>query len=298
MSITSYLVRKTFARNDKKRDAGLTTPDFVQRFDDIQYGPDRKWQVLDVYRPIHKEGPLPVIINVHGGGMVYGDKELYQYYCMGLVEHGFAVVNYTYRLAPEFKFPSALEDTALVFGWVLENREQYGFDVNHVFAVGDSAGANLLGLYCCIYGNPDYAKNFSFSAPRCPKAVVLNCGVYHQTYSRKKNLNSLLMANLMPGKGKPEEYRLLCVDEFASENFPPAFIMTGEGDFLAAQAQPFYETLKRLGVDAEYHYYGDTDHVLGHVFQCNIRLPEAIQCTREECEFLRRFIKSDEGPDH
>ena len=288
MSITSFLVRKLFAKNDKKRDAGLNTPATVKRFDDILYGSDHKWQVLDVYRPISEEGPLPVIINVHGGGMVYGDKDLYQYYCMGLAEHGFAVVNFTYRLAPEFKFPSALEDTALVFDWVLHNSSEYGFDVKNIFAVGDSAGANLLGLYCCIYNNPDYAKHFSFEAPLCPKAVVLNCGVYHHTYSRRKNLNSLLMANLMPHKGTPEEYQLLCVDAFATASFPPAFIMTGEGDFLADQAQPFYELLKSLGVAAEYHYYGDPKHVLGHVFQCNIRLPEAIQCTQEECAFLRK----------
>ncbi len=98
------------------------------------------------------------------------------------------------------------------------------------------------------------------------------------------------MSNLMPNKGTPEEYRLLSVDEWVTKDFPPAFIMTGEGDFLADQALPFYERLKSLGVAAEYHYYGDAEHVLGHVFQCNIRLPEAIECTREECAFLQRFV--------
>ncbi len=290
MSLTSFLVRYSFGRNDRKRDAGLTAPDTIKRFDDIQYGSDPKWQVLDIYRPLSADGILPVIVNVHGGGFVYGDKELYQYYCMALAEHGFAVVNFTYRLAPEFKFPSALEDTSSVFGWVLENAGAYGFDVNNIFAVGDSAGANLLGLYCCIYSNPDYARNFSFPAPVCPRAVILNCGLYRQTYSKKKDLNTLLMANLMPNRGTEEEYHLLCVGEHTTPDFPSAFIMTGEGDFLADQALPFYENLKALGVDTEYHFYGDKDHVLGHVFQCDIRLPEAIECTRDECEFLRERI--------
>lgn len=287
MSITSFLVRKYFSRNDSKRDAGLKTPDSIRRFDDIPYGPDPKWQVLDVYRPHSAEGALPVIVDVHGGGYIYGDKELYQYYCMSLAEHGFAVVNFTYRLAPEYKFPAAIEDTATIFNWVLANAEQYGFDTNNIFAVGDSAGANILGLYCCLCTNPDYAKNFSFSTPYCPKAVVLNCGIYHQDYSRKKDLKALLMANLMPHKGTEEEYRLLCVDNNADPAFPPAFIMTGEGDFLAEQALPFYEKLTSLGAEAQYHFYGDKEHVLGHVFQCNIRLPEAIRCTKEECDFLR-----------
>ena len=91
------------------------------------------------------------------------------------------------------------------------------------------------------------------------------------------------MANLMPNKGTPEEYQLLSVDECVTKDFPPAFIMTGEGDFLADQALPFYEKLKSLGVAAEYHYYGDADHVLGHVFQCNIRLKKRtfLETTRQ-----------------
>ncbi len=290
MSITSFLVRSSFGSNDRKRDAGLSTPETIERFDDIQYGPEKKWQILDVYRPRSFEGLLPVIVNVHGGGFVYGTKEVYQFYCMELAGHGFAVVNFTYRLAPEFKFPSALEDTAAVFGWVLENAEKYGFDTKNIFAVGDSAGATLLSLYCCIHTNPDYARNYSFKTPCCPKAVLLNCGQYHQPYRKKKDLTSLLMANLMPHHGTEEEYRLLNVDEHTSPDFPPAYIMTGEGDFLAGQAPLLYENLKNLGVEVQYHYYGNKDHVLGHVFHCNIRLPEAAQCNSDECAFLRRKI--------
>lgn len=290
MSITSFLVRRSFGKNDRKRDAGLSTPETIERFDDIQYGPEKKWQILDVYRPRSFEGLLPVIVNVHGGGFVYGTKEVYQFYCMELAGHGFAVVNFTYRLAPEFKFPSALEDTAAVFGWVIENASKYGFDTKNIFAVGDSAGATLLSLYCCIHTNPDYARNYSFKAPYCPKAVLLNCGLYHQPYSKKKDLTSLLMANLMPHRGTEEEYRLLHVDAHTTADFPPAFIMTGEGDFLAGQAPLLYENLKNLGVEVQYHYYGNKDHVLGHVFHCNIRLPEASECNRDECGFLRRKI--------
>lgn len=145
MSITSFLVRSSFGKNDRKRDAGLKTPDTIERFDDISYGPDRKWQILD----------------------------------------------------------------------------EYGFDTGNIFAAGDSAGACLLALYCCIHTNPDYTRNYSFSAPVCPEAVLLNCGLYHQEYTKKKNLTALLMANLMPGRGTEEEYRLLYVDEHTTSSFPP-----------------------------------------------------------------------------
>ena len=85
------------------------------------YGEDKTWQILDVYKPKSAEGKLPVIVNVHGGGWVYGTKEVYQFYCMSLAQMGFAVVNFNYRLAPENKFPSSVEDTNSVFNWIEKN---------------------------------------------------------------------------------------------------------------------------------------------------------------------------------
>ena len=157
---TSAIVRKTFAVGDMIRDAGLTTPDDIQRFDNIVYGEDKVWQSLDVYRPkaINIEEKLAVIVSVHGGGWVYGDKKTYQFYCMSLAQRGFAVVNFSYRLAPKSKFPASIIDTNLVFGWILDHAEEYGFDTENVFAVGDSAGAHMLGLYTNLCTNPKYAK--------------------------------------------------------------------------------------------------------------------------------------------
>ncbi len=84
-------IRREFKENDDMRDDGLTTPEDVERVDDICYGTDITWQILDVYRPkMAQERKLPVIISYHGGGWVYGDKERYQYYCMSLAKQGFA----------------------------------------------------------------------------------------------------------------------------------------------------------------------------------------------------------------
>ena len=171
MSRTSDMVREMFQKADDVRDAGLTTPDDITRFDDIVYGEDIHFQRLDVYRPANAgEKMLPVIVSVHGGGWVYGDKERYQYYCMSLAQHGFSVVNFTYRLAPEYQFPAAIEDINLVIHWIFAHALQYGFDTEHIFGVGDSAGAHQLSLYTAISTNPEYAKDFDFRVPEvlCP----------------------------------------------------------------------------------------------------------------------------------
>ncbi len=291
MSITSRVVCAAFKRGDDKRDAGLRTPEDIVRFDDILYGPDKRWNRLDVYRPKGLDGKAPVIVSVHGGGWVYGDKERYQYYCMSLAQQGFAVVNFSYGLAPKFKFPSQLEDVNRVFTWVLEHAETYGFDTERVFAVGDSAGAHLLGLYACLCTNPDYAVNFSFRSPRgfVPKAVALNCGVYEIRLDKKKDLTARLMADLLPMKGTDEELDRISVLRHVTDRFPPALVMTCEGDFLAQEAPGLVRKLESLGVPVLSKYYGDKDHVLGHVFHCNMRSEDAAQCNRDECEYFHSF---------
>ena len=132
MSEVSYQIRAQFTAADDARDAGLTSPADIVRFDDIQYGPDPVWNVLDVYRPAGAVGALPVLVSFHGGAWVYGDKERYQYFCMALAQQGFAVVNFTYRLAPEFQFPAPLEDANAVFQWIGEHAAQYGFDTDRM----------------------------------------------------------------------------------------------------------------------------------------------------------------------
>ena len=165
MSQTSDKLRAEFKKSDDIRDAGLTTPADIRRFDDIPYGPDPAWQRLDVYHPKAEAGRLPVIVSIHGGGWVYGDKERYQFYCMSLAQRGFAVVNFTYRLAPEWKFPAGVEDTDSVFRWVLAHADEYGMDPEHIFAVGDSAGAHMLSLYSALCTNADYAEKVGIVPP-------------------------------------------------------------------------------------------------------------------------------------
>lgn len=296
MSVTSDYIRKSFRESDDVRDAGLTTPKEIVRYDNLIYGTDPAWQVLDVYRPASEEGNiLPVIVSIHGGGWVYGDKERYQYYCMDLALRGFAVVNFTYRLAPEFQFPASLEDTNLVFAWILEHKKEYGLDTEHIFAVGDSAGAHMLGIYSAICTNTEYASEFSFRVPAgfVPKAIALNCGVYQISMKHMKpdGLTTLLMADYLPEKGSPKELELLNVLEHITEQFPPVFFMTAEGDFLKSETGPLSERLMEKNIPFVYRYYKSAERELQHVFHCNIRLPEAKLCNDEECSFFRGFVK-------
>ncbi len=290
MSIVSWWIQSFFGRSDTVRDAGLATPEDVIRYDDIPYGDDVRWQSLDLYRPRTAEARfLPVIVSVHGGGWVYGSKEVYQFYCMSLAQQGFAVVNFSYRLAPKHKFPAPLEDTNAVFHWVLEHSDEYGLDPDRVFAVGDSAGANILGLYSAICASPEYAARYSFRPPALflPRAVALNCGLYQIPPRRlPTDLAHLLVSDYLPKRGRPEELEAVDVTAHITNRFPPVFLMTANGDFLKEQAPLLSRALEAAGVPYVYRCYGDAQNPLGHVFHCDIRSQAARLCNEEECAFF------------
>ena len=291
MSENADMIRKTWTANDKKRDSGLKTPEDVCRYDDIVYGSSKSEQVLDVYRPKRYEGKkLPVIVSVHGGAWVYGNKELYQFYCMSLAQRGFAVVNFTYRLAPENIFPAQLEDVSLAFEWLCKNSKEYGFDTEEIFALGDSAGAHLLALYSCCLTNPSYAEKFSFikSDAVKPKAIALNCGVY-----RPRPRNIAGFKDLM-GKEDLTQADLDAVTVFphVTKDFPPVFVMTSFGDFLKEQALELAQRLMECSVPFTLKVYGNAKTPLYHVFHVNMKQAEAAVCNDDECNFFATFCKT------
>ena len=301
MSEFSDLIRKMFGEGDTKRDAGLKTPRTVQRFNNISYGTHPTWNLLDVYRPKRaKEALLPVIAIIHGGAWVYGDKEVYQFYGMSLAERGFAVVNFSYRLAPEFKFPSAIEDICAVFRWIYDNAETYHFDTDNLFAVGDSAGAHLTTLFSGLLTNPDYKKALKEAYPKAkftlPKgmhlnAVALNCGKYDLGADKDLDENSKhLLKDLLSKGGTKAERALVNAVTVVTDKFPPAFVMTCPGDTMREQAKVIANVLNDNAIPFCYRYYGSKKNPLYHVFHCNMRQEEADYCNDDECLFFAEWL--------
>lgn len=292
MSKTSDRIRAEFKQGDDIRDAGLVTPAEIIRYDDIPYGGDCEWQRLDVYRPRSAEGRLlPVIVSVHGGGWVYGDKERYQHYCMSLATRGFAVVNFSYRLAPEFKYPAQLEDVNAAFAWTLGHAGEYGMDTDKLFAVGDSAGAHMLALYACACVNPEYAATYPFAVPEGIKftALGLACGVYDTGLSWSP-FDKALMADLLPGGGTPEELKWINPINHITPDFPTTFAFTATGDYLKSQTPLLVAKLQESDVPFNFRLFGDKKNRLGHVFHCDMRSEDGRRCIDEQCDFFKRLI--------
>src|SRR5690349_20180530 len=119
---------------------------------DVKYGPaDRN--LLDVFTPEAGSTERPVLIFVHGGGFVRGDKRgpngspFYDNIMLWAVKNGFVGVNVTYRLAPASPWPAGAEDLGLAVEWVAQNIGARGGEASRVFLMGHSAGAVHVANY-------------------------------------------------------------------------------------------------------------------------------------------------------
>ena len=288
--------RQAMAAFDKERDKGLKIPAGIKRLVDIPYSKDDGSCLLDLYKTARaSKKTLPVIVSVHGGGWIYGDKELYSFYCMELARRGFAVANFTYRLAPENKFPAALVDANNVFKWILKNAAAYGLDFKNIFATGDSAGANYLATYAAILTNKKFAANFPFKTPERLKlkGLYLNCGMYDWTSfaqnkdGEKNDQNAALLQALMPNGGTEREAQIASPALNITKDFPPSFVVTAEHDFLRESAGVMVQSLCRAGAEFRYKRYSSAKERLDHVFMLNLRSKEGAKSIDEQCEWFK-----------
>ena len=300
MSFFGLVFKGMCAHGNLKRYAGYSFPEEIRIYAGISYGKGR-WNTLNIYIKKNVK-TVPVIINIHGGGYVYGNRSTDAIYCAAIAKRGFAVVNFSYHLAPRTKYPVQLEEINRVFMWVREHVEQYGGNPNQIFVTGDSAGAQMASQYLTVLTNPEYARHFPFAVPQISvRGAAFNCGMYGLTSDyvtvfkkiKEENgidLNALLRDYL--GK-KPYGPELLNVPEYMTADFPPAYIMTGACDFLKIAAEPFAERLTRLGVKNICKCYGNTDDVrYRHVFHLNDSFDGAVLCNDEECEFFRSLLNN------
>jgi triacylglycerol lipase len=126
---------------------------------DVKYGPAER-NLLDVFVPDAAAPARPVLIFVHGGGFVAGNKHapgspFYDNIMLWAVKNGFVGVNVDYRLAPQSPWPAGSEDIGSVVQWVSQNIASRGGDPTKIYLMGHSAGASHVAGYV---SHPEFYK--------------------------------------------------------------------------------------------------------------------------------------------
>lgn len=131
------------------------TPGVAEQVDLAYLDDGDPMHLLDIYYPAGTKGLLPTIVDIHGGGWMYGDKELNKYYCLYLAAQGFAVANISYRLLPNTDLRGQVQDIFAALHWLEKHGSQHHCDLSRFYICGDSAGGHLTGLAACVQLSPE-----------------------------------------------------------------------------------------------------------------------------------------------
>ncbi len=208
---------------------------------------------LRLYRPSAARD-LPAIVFAHGGGFVMGSLDTHDAMCRSLaVKSGCAVVSVGYRLAPEARYPAAIDDVVAALAWVLAEAGTLGLDADRVALCGDSAGAYLAASAALRVPRLRHvALIYPLLDPSCdtPSAHALSVG-YVLTREAM-----LWFWNCFLGEGNAGIARL--GDDVA--RLPPVTIVTAGYDPLSDEGEAFAEQLRAANVDVTAHHYPGMIH--------------------------------------
>ena len=227
-------------------------------------------QKLDLYLPEKAEGPLPLIVWVHGGGWQNGSKDGCPPLRAGYVAQGYAVASINYRLSGHAVFPAQIEDCKAAIRWLRAHAKEYSLDPQRFGVWGSSAGGHLVALI----GTSGDVKEFDVGAHLDQSSrVQAVCDYYgptdftvfvttpgYESHATDASPEAKLIGGaVMQNKDKAARVNPIT---YVTKDDPPFLIVHGDKDPTVPvnQSQLLFEALKRTEVSAHFH----TIHGAGH----------------------------------
>ena len=218
---------------------------------------------LRIYTPKTGKNVYPVIVYYHGGGWVIADLNTYNASAQGLASQVDAVVvSVAYRQAPEYKFPTAHNDSYAAYEWTVKNAASIKGDPKKIALVGESAGGNLAASVSMM------ARDKGMQLPVHQVLVYPIAGYDFNTPSYKesdstKPLGSGLMKWFFekylnsPADGKSPMISLVSAN---LKGLPPTTIIAAQYDPLRSEGEMLSDNLKKADVKTNYKLYKGTTH--------------------------------------
>lgn len=215
------------------------------------------------YRP-DGGGPFPILVYYHGGGWVAGDLDTHDHLCRMLCAgSGCLVVSIDYRLAPEHRFPAAVDDSVAAYEWVVENASTLGGDPARIAVGGDSAGGNLSAVVCLVERDrggrqPDFqlliypGTDMTMSQP----SVEENA----EGYLLEKEQMVWFNDHYVPNPQDRSDPRASPLLADSHEGLAPALVISAEFDPLRDESTAYVEKLLAAGVPAQLSEYEGAIH--------------------------------------
>jgi acetyl esterase len=244
-----------------------------------------------VYRP-HHHGPSPAIVFFHGGGFVLSSVDGHDAFARKLaVGTDSVVISVEYRLAPENRYPAAVEDAVVATAWVTDNADALGIDSARIAVAGDSAGGNLAAVVCLIArdrGGPPLAAQMLIYP-------VLDARQDSDSY-RRNATGYFLTATHMRwfweqylGGADPDDPHVSPIRAADVSGLPPAVIVVGEHDVLGDDGRRYAALLSGAGVSVELLDYPGMFHGF---FGLTAQLPTAQRANHDAFTAVKRLLST------
>lgn len=227
---------------------------------EVAYDPAVPARKLDFFFP-EDNTSAPLILMIHGGGWISGDKSMYHEEAVWYTRQGYAAACIGYRLAPLHPFPAAIADIQAALKFCRENQNNLPYDKNVIVTIGNSAGAHL----SCMAGLLD--RNIETGESIQPANGFIAIAPITDIRNPDETQYPIAMSFLEQFMGsshfeKPEDYVLASPIVHVSENSPPSLIVHGDQDDIVpiTQSEMLYNALCQAGAASELHILPNEGH--------------------------------------
>jgi len=219
---------------------------------------------IRIYRP-DSEGPLPILFYFHGGCWVFCSLDSHDNICRSLaVDSGCVVISVGYRLAPEYKYPTGIDDAYQAVKWCLENANSFSGDPHRVAVAGDSAGGNIAAV-TALRARERNEFEIHFQALIYPITDIST--FENQSYHLYEKGYFFTKEDMLWTSGLYIENDSQRVDPDVSpllshqlEGLPPVFMVLAELDVLKDEGLAYAEKLIDNGVEVNCRLYRGMTH--------------------------------------
>lgn len=171
--------------------ADLPVPDTVSFTRDIEFAnPDNQHLQLNLAMPKNASGALPTVLCIHGGGFRAGKRESYDKLCLTLAQHGYVAATVTYRLAPAYRFPAAVQDCKAAVRWLRAHAAEHHIDPKRIGVTGGSAGGHLAQFLGVTMGVKEFEGEGNLDQSSDVACVVNDYGPSDFTKSYGKSVDA------------------------------------------------------------------------------------------------------------
>ena len=211
-----------------------------------------------------KEGPLPILLFFHGGGWVVGDLDTHDDLCRRLAIHsGCLVVSVDYRLAPEAKFPAAVDDSMAALRWVAGHGAEIGGDPTRLAVGGDSAGGTLSAVICLLArdaGGPAIRYQLLVYPATDHDSSLPSIEENAEGYFLEVKAMEWFFEHYLRGPEDREDPRVAPLKADSLAGLPPAYVITAHYDPLRDEGEAYVDRLREAGVKVAHVRYDGMIH--------------------------------------